>query len=100
MDKYAQLEAKQQNLPRGVVYQSKSDADRNYNMTVWAKSCAEVIEDCTSRLRFFQERLNYTASHSSGKQFLVDTYPKFIPNFSKDDNITEEAEDPEDSSEP
>lgn len=94
MDKYAQLEARQQNLPKGVVYQSKSDADRNYNMTVWAKSWAEVIEDCTLRLRFFQERLNYTASHSSGKQFLVDTYSKFIPNFSKDENIMENAEEP------
>lgn len=83
MDKYAQLESQQQGLPRGVVYQSKADGERNYNMTVWAKSWSEVIEDCYSRLRFFQERLNYNASHSSGKQFLQTTYPKFIPSFDK-----------------
>jgi hypothetical protein len=61
-------------------------------MTVWAKSWGEVIEDCSSRLRFFQEKLNYTASHSSGKKFLTDTYPKFIPNFTKDENISAEGE--------
>jgi hypothetical protein len=92
MDKYAQLEAQQQGLPKGVVYQSKAEAQRNYNMTVWAKSWGEVIEDCSSRLRFFQERLNYTASHSYGKQFLTDTYPKFIPTFNKDESIVEAAE--------
>ena len=81
MDKYAQLKAQQEGLPRGVVYQSKANAERNYNMTVWAKSWSEIIEECSSRLRFFQERLNYNASQSSGKQFLRDAYPKFIPSF-------------------
>jgi len=84
MDRYAQLEAQQDGLPRGVVYQSRADAERNYNMTVWAKSWSEIIEECSARLRFFQERLNYNASQSSGKQFLKDTYPKFIPSFAKD----------------
>jgi hypothetical protein len=85
MDKYAQLEAQQEGHPRGVVYQSKANAERNYNMTVWAKSWSEIIEECSGRLRFFQERLNYNASQSSGKQFLRDTYPKFIPNFIKEE---------------
>ena len=53
MDKYAQLEAQMDGHPRGVVYQSKVDAERNYNMTVWAKSWAEIIEQCNVRLRFF-----------------------------------------------
>jgi hypothetical protein len=88
MDKYAQLEAQMEGHPRGVVFQSKASAERNYNMTVWAKSWSEVIEQCSARLRFFQERLNYNASQSSGKQLLRDTYPKFIPNFAKDENET------------
>jgi hypothetical protein len=85
MDTLAQLEAQMEGQPQGVVYQSKANASRNYNMTVWAKSWAEVIEQCTSRLRFFRERLNYNASQSSGKKFLIDTYPKFIPKFEKDE---------------
>jgi len=86
MDSFAQLEAQMEGQPQGVVYQSRANASRNYNMTVWAKSWAEVIEQCSARLRFFQERLNYNASQSSGKQFLVDTYPKFIPKFVKEEN--------------
>jgi hypothetical protein len=93
MDRYAQLEAQMEGHPRGVVYQSKADAERNYNMTVWAKSWSEIIEQCFARLRFFQERLNYNASQSSGKQFLIDAYPKFIPKFVKDENDSTEDED-------
>jgi hypothetical protein len=85
MDDFAQLEAQMEGQPQGVVYQSKTNANRNYNVTVWAKSWSEIIEQCTARFRFFQERLNYTASHSSGKQFLISAYPKFIPTFEKDE---------------
>jgi hypothetical protein len=84
MDKFAQIESQLDGFPRGVVFQSKAGTERNYNMTVWAKSWAEVIEQCSARLRFFQERLNYNASQSTGKQFLVDAYPKFIPTFFKE----------------
>lgn len=59
--------------------QSKSDARRNYNMTIWAKSWAVIIEECTARLKFFQDRLNHNASQSSDRQYLRETYPKFIP---------------------
>jgi hypothetical protein len=79
MNEQAQLESQMENQPRGVVYQSKSDARRNYNMTIWAKSWSEIIEECTARLKFFQDRLNYNASQSSGRQYLRETYPKFIP---------------------
>jgi hypothetical protein len=88
MTEQAQLEAQMEGQPQGVVYQSKADARRNYNMTVWAKTWSEVIEQCSARLRFFQDRLNYNASQNSGIQFLRDTYPKFIPNFVKDTDQT------------
>lgn len=80
MNEQAQLEAQLDGQPRGVVYPGKPSPARTYTMTIWAKSWAEVIEQCAGRLKFFQERLNYNASQSSGKQFLRDTYPKFIPN--------------------
>ena len=48
-------------------------------MTIWAKSWSEIIEECTARLKFFQDRLNYNASQSSGRKYLRETYPKFIP---------------------
>ena len=79
MNEQAQLESQMENQPRGVVYQSKADARRNYNMTIWAKSWSEIIEECTTRLKFFQDRLNYNASQSSGTKYLREAYPKFIP---------------------
>ena len=61
------------------TYQSKSDARPNYNMKIWAKSWAEIIEECTARLKFFQDCLNYNASRSSGRQYVRETYPKLSP---------------------
>lgn len=40
----AKLESQMENQPRAVVDQSKPDARRNYNMTIWAKSWAVIIE--------------------------------------------------------
>jgi hypothetical protein len=81
----ARFKTEQSDRPRGMVYQMKNDPNKNYSITVWAKTWSEVIEQCTGRLKFFQERLNYNASQSSGRQFLRDTYPKFIPDFVKAD---------------
>ena len=67
------------------VYQSKADARCNYNMTIWAKSWSEIIEECTGRLKFFQDRLNYNAGQSSGRKYLRETYPKFIPHKPDED---------------
>ena len=85
MNEQAQLESQMENQPRGVVYQSKADARRNYNMTIWAKSWSEIIEECTTRLKFFQDRLNYNASQSSGAKYLREAYPKFIPPKPEDE---------------
>jgi len=86
MNEQAQLESQMENQPRGVVYQSKADARRNYNMTIWAKSWSEIIEECTTRLKFFQDRLNYNASQSSGAKYLREAYPKFIPPKPEDED--------------
>jgi hypothetical protein len=85
MNEQAQLESQMENQPQGVVYQSKADARRNYNMTIWAKSWSEIIYECTTRLKFFQDRLNYNASQSSGRKYLREAYPKFIPPKPEDE---------------
>jgi hypothetical protein len=62
MNEQAQLESQMENQPQGVVYQSKADARCNYNMTFLAKYWSEIIGECTARLKFFHDRLNYNAS--------------------------------------
>ena len=47
---------------------------------VLAKYWSETIEECTARLKFFHDRLNYNASQSSGRKYLRDTYPKVDPS--------------------
>ncbi len=82
----ARFKTEQSDRPRGMVYQMKNDPSKNYSITVWAKTWSEVIEQCMGRLKFFQERLNYSASLSTGRKYLQDTYPKFIPTIVNDAN--------------
>jgi hypothetical protein len=81
----ARFKTEQKGRPRGMAFQGPDDPQKNFNITIWAKPWSEVIEQSTGRLKFFQERLNYNASQSSGRKYLQDTYPKFIPRKMKDD---------------
>jgi hypothetical protein len=80
----ARFKTEQSDRPKGMVYQMKNDPAKSYSITVWAKTWSEIIEQCTGRLKFFQERLNYSASLSTGRKHLQDTYPKFIPKIVKE----------------
>ena len=75
MDSFARSEANQRNRPRGIV---SDNAD--LNITVWAKTWAEVINDARSRLRFVNEQLSYEADNDSAKAYLNKAHAKFIPN--------------------
>jgi hypothetical protein len=81
----ARFKTEQKGRPKGVAFQGPDDPQKNFNITIWAKSWSEVIEQCIGRLKFFQERLNYNASQSSGRKYLQETYPKFIPKKMTDD---------------
>ncbi len=79
----ARFKTEQKDRPKGMAFQGPNDPQKNFNITIWAKQWNEVIEQCTGRLKFFQERLNYNASQSSGRKYLQETYPKFIPKKAK-----------------
>jgi hypothetical protein len=85
MTREARFKTEQKDRPKGVAFQGPDDPQSNYHITIWAKTWSEVIEQCTGRLKFFQERLNYNASQSSGRKYLQETYPKFIPKKVKDE---------------
>ncbi|MDD5059072.1 MAG: hypothetical protein PHQ60_14485 [Sideroxydans sp.] len=74
MDSFAKSEANQRNRPRGMV---SDNAD--LNITVWAKTWAEVINDARSRLRFVNQQLAYQADDDSAKAYLNKAHAKFIP---------------------
>ena len=75
LDAFAKSEANQRNRPKGMV----SD-NAELNITVWAKSWAEVINDARARLHFVNEQLVYEADQDSTKGYLRKAHAKFIPD--------------------
>ena len=74
LDDYAKRVASQRGQPKGKVFD-----DAELNITVWAKSWAEVLSDAQSRLRFFREQLAYEANRDSAKDYLRKAHAKFLP---------------------
>jgi hypothetical protein len=74
LDDFAKSESRQRDRQRGLV----SD-DAELNITVWARSWAEVINDARARLRFVNKQLDYEASRESAKAYLEKAHAKYIP---------------------
>ena len=88
LDKFAKSEANQRNRPRGMVFDNAE-----FNITVWAKSWADVINDARTRLHFVNEQLAYEADRDSAKAYLKKTHAKFIPDtaqLSDSDSVDDE----------
>lgn len=83
LDDFAKRKANQRNWPKGKVYD-----DAELNITVWAKSWADIINDARSKLRFLNEQLSYEADRDSSKDYLTKAHAKFIPvvNRKADEN--------------
>lgn len=79
-DHFAEKKANQRGQPKGKIY---DDADRN--ITVWAHSWSEIINDARARLRFFNEQLAYGADNDSAVEYLKKTHAKYIPEMEKED---------------
>lgn len=85
LDDFAKIEANQRNRPRGMV----SD-NAELNITVWARSWADVINDARARLHFVNKQLAYEANRDSAKAYLKKAHAKFIPDTTEmlDDDVT------------
>lgn len=86
LDAFAKSEANQRNRPKGMV----SD-NAELNITVWAKSWADVINDARARLHFVNEQLAYQADHDSAKAYLKKAHAKFIPSAETASSNSDEA---------
>jgi hypothetical protein len=74
LDEFAEFQARQSGRARGIVV--LHDEPR---ITVWARSWAEIIEDCRARLTFFQKALDYTADRETALAMLRRTHEKYFP---------------------
>jgi hypothetical protein len=68
-------ESNQAERPPGVAY-----VDSKQTIVVWAKTWAQVIQECTGRLKFFKEGLEYEADRASAKEYLQKTHDKYLPS--------------------
>jgi hypothetical protein len=73
LDKFAQLDTNQKNRPIGLAWEHE-------NITVWAKTWAEVINDARTKLSFFNQQLAYEADRDSAKKYLQEAHLHFIPD--------------------
>jgi len=74
MDEHARHKARQKNWPEGLVF----DSDE-LNITVWAKTWAEILNDARARLHFYGEQLSYEADSESVLSYLKTAHNKYIP---------------------
>ncbi len=75
MDPLARAHANQAGRAPGLAYDH-----REFPLTVWVKTWAQIIEECRGRLGFFQKTLEYRATHESGTSYLAELYAELLPS--------------------
>ena len=73
LTEFAAEQAKQKNMPRGMVFNSGDGM-----IEIWVKTWAEVIAECKARLRFVQEHLQANVDRDHALSYLKKTYEKFL----------------------
>lgn len=89
MDDYAKSRAEQRGWPRG-----KLSDNAKLNITVWAKTWAEIIGDARTKLRFINSQLDYEANRDTSKAYLKKAHTRFIPTIEPEskDEVNKEAQ--------
>jgi hypothetical protein len=72
LDDYAEGMANQADRPAGVVYERKG-------IRVWAKTWAELLDDCKHRLKFVEAKLELQSTQDDAVDYLRRTYARFLP---------------------
>lgn len=76
LDDFAKRKAKQRDKPKGMIYD-----DVELNVTVWAKTWADVINEARTKLSFVNSSLSYEANNETAKGYLKQAHSKFIPDI-------------------
>lgn len=76
IDSVVEREVAQRDRAHGILFE-----DKEQRITIWIKTWSQIINDCKARLRFFEEKLNYTPDRDSSLQHLSHTYQKYIADL-------------------
>ena len=90
MDQVVARKVSQKDRANGILFQ-----DEEQRITIWVKTWSQVINDCRARLRFFEEKLNYTPDRDSSLEHLSSTYQKYLADLftakAETDDVEEHA---------
>jgi hypothetical protein len=76
MNETVRKKVNQRGRPEGILYE-----DSDQKIIVWVKTWGQIIENSLGRLKFYQERLEYCATHDSGLAYLKETHNKYLPTI-------------------
>ena len=88
VDQIVARKVSQKDRANGILFQ-----DEEQRITIWVKTWSQVINDCKARLRFFEERLNYTPDRDSSLEHLKSTYQKYLADLFTAKSETYEVEE-------
>jgi len=71
--------AEQPGQPEGLVTQLAGGRAK-----IWVRTWAQVLRGCSSRLQFFQDKLNLRVDRDDGLEYLRETYSKYLPTGAHD----------------
>lgn len=74
MDENVRRRAHQANRPDGLLRD-----DREGKIFIWARTWAQIIEDCRGRLEFIRKHLEYNATAETARAHLNKVYKKYLP---------------------
>jgi hypothetical protein len=73
-DDFVKMQASQPNRPNGIIGQVERP-----QITIWAKSWADVINAARSRLEFYRQQLEYSVDRESALDHLRKTHARYFP---------------------
>jgi hypothetical protein len=75
MDDFATSEVHMRDKPEGLLWEAD---EPNANSRIWVKTRAQIIHDCRTRLKIFQQALNYSADRDASLDYLRKTYERVL----------------------
>jgi Histidine kinase-, DNA gyrase B-, and HSP90-like ATPase len=75
MDDYANSEVHMRDKPEGLLWEAD---EANLTSRIWVKTWAQIIHDCRTRLKIFQQALDYSANKEASLEYLRSTYDRVL----------------------
>jgi len=100
MDDFADSEVHLRDKPDGLLWERD---EPNIYSRIWVKTWAQIIHDCRTRLKIFQQALDYSADKDASLDYLRTTYERVMQSTGRTDSAGPSANinpgsSPEDSS--